>query len=192
MRVRSILSLAILMLNTPIQTLAQRPVPGHKVMTAEAGNCFGGNKIAGTPPKEYEGLLVFWIEHICICRRDVGCEEKRNLEPDANGRIAVCGRVVFKGSAYPQGDSDSDGKYLTYEFAQAHLTDIKGKPIQLIFRTKQRDGVSYRFTGRYLGKSQAGASADRIQLVGTMTKLKSEKRVSRAAALAFAPYNIKE
>ena len=81
---------------------------------------------------------------------------------------------------------------LSYLLAKHSNPDIKGKPIQLIFRTKQRDGVSYRFTARYLGKSQAGASADRIQLVGTMTTLKSEKRVSRAAALAFAPYNIKE
>ena len=57
-------------------------------------------------------------------------------------------RVVFKGFQYPQGGSDADGKYLSYEFNEAYLKDQE-RPVRLVFNTNDVDGVRYHFEGAF-------------------------------------------
>jgi hypothetical protein len=184
--------IAILILDVSTQVSAiPRQTPGRKVLNSKGRDYIGGNKIISRIPEGYEDFLLLWVDSLCICRKNVDCDDIRgNLTPDRNGRIAVCGRVVFK-QPHHQGGSDSDDEYLSYEFAEAHLIDIRGKPIQLVIRTKQRDGISYRFIGEYFEKPQTDVEGSRIHMKGKMTKLKDQRLISKTE-IAFTPYNIIE
>ena len=174
-----------------VHSQSERKATSHRIADSGGGDYISGNKIVGTSPKGYEDLLVLWVDNVCICR-NVDCEgTRKNLTPDSRGRIAVCGRIVFKGWRYPQGDSDFDGKYISYEFEEACLIDIWKKPIRLIFRTKKHDGTSYRFVGSYLDPPEESGSGIITHLKGKMIKLKHGKKVSETE-IAFSPYQIIE
>jgi hypothetical protein len=184
MKIRTVLLLVILTVHVSMHPPAmQRQAATLKASASESDTCLSGYKIAGTIPKGYEDFLMLWVDDPCICQKEIACDNvKTTLAPDAGGKVRVCGRVVFKGSRYPQGDNNSDGKYLSYEFAEARLAVAEDKLPQLIFSTRQHDGISYKFAGRY--------SAD-FQLNGTMIRLKDGKRVSKIK-IAFTQYRIIE
>jgi hypothetical protein len=102
-----------------LSSLANSQTHSSRVADALGRGYIGGNKIAGKHPKFYQQLLVMWVDQIDTCRRAVPVNRREDFLPDASGRISVCGRVVFKDWRYPQGDSNSDGKYRSYEFKEA-------------------------------------------------------------------------
>lgn len=72
-----------------------------------------------------------WVDDPGICRRGLQVNNRQNFLPNAEGKIAVCGRVVFQGKNFSKGDSGADGKYLSYEFKEAYLVDSRGAPMRL-------------------------------------------------------------
>ena len=163
----------------------------NRVAEALGGDYIGGNKIVGESPAGYEDFLVMWVDDIGICRKDVPVNRRENLLPDRSGRIAVCGRVVFKGWRYPQGGSDSDGKYLSYEFKEAYLIERKGGPVRLAFDTKAVNGVSYHFEGVYLQNRNNQSGDGGAHLEGKGRKLQNGRKITETT-LRFSPYIIIE
>jgi hypothetical protein len=174
-----------------LSSLAKGQTNNSRVPDALGYGYIGGNQIAGKHPKCYQDFLVMWVDRIGICRRDAAVNRRQNLLPGASGRISVCGRVVFKGWRYPQGDTDSDGKYRSYEFKEAYLIDLGEEPVRLVFDTRELDGVGYHFEGVYLEKRRVQSDDESIHLEGEMTKFLSGRKVSQAK-LHFSPYRIIE
>ena len=184
----------LLLILTAILILSPSAVaqtPGSRVADALGGGYIGGHRIAGKPPNGYDDFLVMWVDDIGICRKGIPVNRKENLLPDLGGRIAVCGRVVFKGWRYPQGVSDSDGKYLSYEFNKAYLIEHKAEPVRLAFDTKAVDGVSYHFEGVYSEHRKDQPGDGRVHLEGKMSKLHKGRKVAETT-LRFSPYAIIE
>ena len=167
---------------------ASGQTPATRVADLVGGKYVSGNIITGPPPAGYERFLVMWVDDPGICRRDVHVNLRENFLPDAAGRIAICGRVVFQGKNFPQGGSVADGKYLSYEFKDAHLIDLKGTPVRLEFITRTVEGVYYRFHGTYLEHQNA---TEGMYLEGNMTKFVNGQRVSENK-LRFSRYVIME
>ena len=82
-----------LMLSLWLSVAAQ--TPGTRVADAHGGKYFSGNKLSGETPPAFAKFLLMWVDEIGICRRDL--PDSNKFVADSNGRIAVCGRVVFKG-----------------------------------------------------------------------------------------------
>ena len=174
-----------------LSSLAESQTHSSRVAGALGHGYIGGNKIAGKHPKGYQQFLVMWVDEIGICRRDVPVNRRENFVPDASGRISVCGRVVFKDWRYLHGDSDSDGKYRSYEFKEAYLIDLGEGPVRLAFDARELDGVGYHFEGIYLEKGNAQPDEGSIHLEGEMSKFQRGRKVSQAK-LRFSPYWIIE
>ena len=162
--------------------------PATRVADLVGGKYISGNKITEQTPAGFERFLVMWVDDPGICRRDVHVNIKENFLPDAAGKIAVCGRIVFQGKNFPRGGSVADGKYLTYEFKSAYLVDLKEAPVRLELITVTLDGVHYRFGGTYLEQPNGN---DAVYLEGNMTKFVNGQRVSETK-LRFSPYVIIE
>ena len=181
---RLLIGIFILFLSLP--TIAQ--TPGTRVADLVGGKYISGNKIAGQPPAGYKRFLVMWVDDPGICRRDLHVNTKENFLPDATGRIAICGRVVFQGKHFPKGGSVADGKYFSYEFKEAYLVDLKGTPVRLEFITRTVDGVHYRFNGTYLEPRNENQA---VYLEGNITKFANGQRLTETK-LRFVPYVIME
>ena len=167
----------------------------HRVADALGGGYIGGNKIAGDRPKGYEDFLVLWVDFnpaafrkFPLTKQSMKQSVQESLYPDSQGRIAVGGRVVFKGLRHPQGSSTSDGEYLSFEFSEAYLIDLDARPIGLIFDTAPIDGVHYHFEGKYVDDK---TGRDGVHLEGTMRKLRNGEKLTETD-LSFVPYNIIE
>lgn len=158
-------------------------IPATRVADLIGGKYIAGYKISGQLPAGYEKFLVMWVDDPGICRRELQLRNRDNYLPKPDGRIAICGRVVFQGKNFPKGVSDVDGHYLCYEFKEAYLVDLKETPVRLEFVTQMVDGVNYRFNGSYL---ESSIEPDVAYLEGTLTKLVNGQPVSETK-LRFSP-----
>lgn len=176
--------LSILILTLMLSSPAIAQTSGHRVADAVGGNFIGGNKIVGDLPKGYEDFLMLWVDYKVPKGYDVSSNDAYRplLIPDKEGKIAVGGRVVFKGKA---------SKYLSYEYKSASLIERANEPIRLIFDTEVVEGVSYHFEGTYLGRKGNSSTGNNVQLGGKMTKLVNGQRVAEHT-MRFSPYIILE
>jgi len=171
-----------------ILSLTAAQTPATRVADLVGGKYIGGNKLTGQAPSGYEKFLVMWVDDPGICRPDLHVNYRQNYLPDPAGRISICGRVVFQGIKFPKGDSVADGKYLSYEFKEAYLFDLRGMPVRLQFVTQTIAGVSFRFNGSYL---ETPNETDAAYLEGKMSKLVNGQLESETK-LRFAPFFIIE
>jgi len=158
-----------------------------RVADSEGGKYIGGYRIAGQPAAGYQRFLVMWVDDPGICHRDLHVNTKERYLPDKSGRIAICGRVVFKGNNFPDA-SVPDREYLSYEFKEAYLIDIKEKRIRLELATETVDGVYYRFSGDYVEPPNMTGN---IYLMGNMSRFLNGQAVS-LMTLGFSRYGIVE
>jgi len=155
-----------------VKTAKTDEVCKNRVARGQA-DYMGGKKIKGHVPKGLEGFVVFWVE---FKRPD---NYKGNyqdlLTPDLAGKIPVAGRMVFK---------DPPSSHQEYRFEAAKLVERNCDPVELIFPTEQKNGVSYRFVGRYLESPET-------TLEGTLSR-QYQGRDSFRAKLKFKAWNVVE
>jgi len=184
-RLMSALSFAVIV----TQAVGQA-VPSHRVANVLGEGYFAGNQIRGSAPAGYLDLLVLWVDYTSTPRSSFDPAKmkqalQRSLYPDAEGRIPVRGRIVFKGPTYPNGDGAS--KYLSYEFSKGYLVDLPGKPVALVFDTVPVNGVSYHFEGQYSAREKNSDAP--VHLQGIMRKRVGD-HTSPNVNLRFNPFNI--
>jgi hypothetical protein len=171
--------LSILLLTMTLSLPAIAQTSGHRVADA-----IGGNKIIGDLPKGYEDFLALWVDYNVPKDYHLSSVDayRSLLVPDKEGKIAVGGRVVFKGKA---------SRYLSYEYKSALLVEKPGESIKLIFDTEVVEGVSYHFEGTYLERKKDSFAGHSLHLEGVMTRLVNGQRVAENK-LRFLPYAILE
>ena len=175
-------------LSTLVLTLILLPsviaqTSGHRIADA-LRHFIGGNKIVGDFPKGYEEFLVLWVDYKVPQGYNLSSVDafRSLLIPDKEGKIAVGGRVVFKGKV---------SEYLSYEYKSASLIEKANEPIKLIFDAEVVEDVSYHFEGTYLEKQGDSSARENVHLEGVMTRLVNGQKVAENK-LRFSPYIILE
>lgn len=173
-------ALCFVSLVVQLHAQAGKAYPSQRIADAYTHEYIGGHKIVGEPPSGYEGFLMLWVDD---CRLF-------GIKPDPNpgSTMVVCGRVVFKGPRYPKGGSAADGKYLSYEFGDAHLVYREGQEVRLVFDTLAVDHVRYHFGGVFDEIEGKGSGGEKKHLSGLMTRI-VESQGTIDTKLSFSAYN---